>query len=201
MELHSYLSAEFLPGSGLTPGFVFGQVLTMLRDARLGAFAVAFPHCEEGGAAEMAARRRPSLGKKLQIFGPPEVVGAAAKQLARFQDYLAVEAPRPVRPARLYASFQRVHDGDRSAATVEREIRRALRRVEAGKRPPLDQDELRQRGQSVRASDTPYIAVRSHTTGQTFNVGFRKVLCEAPVAGGFDQFGFGKAGATVPHLP
>jgi CRISPR-associated endoribonuclease Cas6/Csy4 subtype I-F len=196
----AYVTVEYLTGGDTPPGFIFSTALATLRDARIGAFAVAFPECREGGANGARAPRRPSLGQKLQIFGPTETVAAAIDLLHTFDDYLSIGRLAPTRAARRHASFERVRDADRTAASVARETRRTLRRIADGKREPLLAAEIAERAASTQRSDRPFVTVRSHSNGESFNIGFRMVLRDAAVLGEFDQFGFALNGTTVQLL-
>lgn len=200
MELERYVRAFALPGSGLDEAFIFTQALQLLRDARIGHFALAFPECREGFAKpDRTGRVPPTLGREFQLFGPAAVIEAAARLLGeRYEDYLDIWAVRPVGKTPFHVCYQRLREADRTPATIDRELRRTLRRVAEGKRePPTDAEQKERRG-SRRLSEQPFLSVRSHTTGRRFNVAFRRIECHQPTIGPFDPFGFAKNGATVP---
>ncbi|MBF0261456.1 MAG: type I-F CRISPR-associated endoribonuclease Cas6/Csy4 [Magnetococcales bacterium] len=200
MALERYVRGFALPGSGLDEAFIFTQALQMLRDARIGHFALAFPECREGfDKGDRTGRVAPTLGREIQLFGPAAVIEAAARLLgARYEDYLDLTVVRPVRASPYHVCYQRMREADRTKATIDRELRRTLRRVAEGKREPPSDAELRERRGSRRASDQPFLSVRSHTTGRTFNLAFCRIECDQPTVGPFDPFGFAKNGATVP---
>ncbi|WP_130470800.1 type I-F CRISPR-associated endoribonuclease Cas6/Csy4 [Candidatus Magnetaquicoccus inordinatus] len=205
MLIEGYLTAKALPGTGLDSAFLFSKVLMQVRNAGLGAYALSFPQAQEGGSsAIVAARNRPTLGDILQIFAAQEVIEGAVRLLnGRFADYLEEMRYRPLRGVMAQQlCFRRLRDEERRPATIARELRRTMRRIEAGKRSSLSAEELRERQRSVRTSDAPYLMVFSHSTQQSFNIPFRKeVITAAPVQGVFDSYGFSKEGATVPFIP
>ena len=200
MQLESFIEVTPIPGVGMTSATLFTEALLALRNAGVGRYAISFPQAVAAQGSRIEAGRS-SLGEKLQIFGPLAVMTRASEFLGqRFEAYLDVNRVLRVTTPDRYVSLTRVRNQDRTPATIEREIRRAQARAADGRRIPLSEQELIERRKTLCDSDLPYLRVRSHTTGRLLSIHFSMTIRENPVSGAFDQFGFGRNGATVPFL-
>jgi CRISPR-associated endoribonuclease Cas6/Csy4 subtype I-F len=208
LPLDCYLDVVVRQGTGLYPNVILGRALDHLRASDIGIFATAFPFSQTaadraaGLAGDLTRQARPTLGDCLQVFGPRDVVVRARAGMEDLGTYVSAGPIIAIRPQGIrFANYRRVRD-DRTPAQAERELRRTLKRVQDGRRPPLTEDEIMSRRSSrVATDDWPHVTVTSHSTGRCLSPRFRRTITDDFVSGEFDMFGFARHDATVPHLP
>jgi CRISPR-associated endoribonuclease Cas6/Csy4 subtype I-F len=199
--LSHYLRCEVEgDGGGISSGVLLGAAVMRAHLAAAGRFAVAFPEAVVAPARAVGRAASPSLGQRLEIFAEPEILAVVATGLEELEHYLSVRRARPVRSPVAFASYRRVREAVRTKATVTRELRRAERRATA-RGQEIEESEKVERAASLRNSCLPYVHLVSLSTGRRFAIRVERLEASVGCAGGgFDAYGFGRDGATVPVL-
>lgn len=137
------------------------------------------------------------LGSKLRLLSAEESVLEkfdAKGQLARFDDYIHVTGIRAV-PSRTnsYVIYQRQQPKSASA------FRRLVRRMSEREGISAAEAEARITGFKEQRVDTPYINVRSASSGQCFRLFILKKKAEVAIYDGFSSYGL-SCTSTVPEF-
>lgn len=198
MRLTHYLKLGFQAECGLTSGLIFSRVIDHLRSRGDIRFALAFPEAREGESQGREGFQPSSLGNECQLFGSEDDLEKATVALRRFEDYVFIGRVRPVPASCRHAVYERARKSRRSPAAIEREIRRTLRRAEAGKVGAVSDEDLARLRKGTKKGVEPFLMAKSHSTGQIFALTFHRRTVDEPVPGDFDSYGFARQGASVP---
>lgn len=225
MEITHYLAAQATESDGCPASVLLSQILSAAHVAAARRFGCAFPGASAGqrkptsapergyksNADETEAYRlaqlssKPTLGNVVQFFGSHEVVSRIAAALNAMprgmKEFIETSSVQPVPVHSAFVSYKRVRNAVRTEATIQRELRRTMRRHPGNPEITAEAKLAERRRTIVEASKLPFVSVRSASNGQDFSIRFEAVEKDAEeVGGGFDGYGFGLNGATVPRL-
>jgi CRISPR-associated endoribonuclease Cas6/Csy4 subtype I-F len=116
------------------------------------------------------------------------------------KDFIEISPVETVISSSGFIHYRRERNAIRTEATIQRELRRTLRRHPE---KALTEAELADRRATISdKNDLPHVSMRSGSSKQSFSIRFDPVMQEMESLGeGFYSYGFGKNGATVPNIP
>lgn len=226
MELTHYIAVQATGSDACSPNALLSQVLMTAHIAAARRFGCAFPdasagqqkptsapergyrsHADETDAYRLAhLSSKPRLGNTVQFFGSHEAVSRIAVALNAMPrgmlEFIDIFPVQPI-PAHVgFVQYKRVRNAIRTEATIQRELRRTLRRHPGDVSIAAEAALAERRRTIVESAKLPYVAINSKSNRQSFCIHFDVIeRQEASLGDGFDGYGFALNGATVPFIP
>lgn len=219
-----YIAVKATESDGCSANVLLAQALAAAHITAARRFGCAFPgssaaqqkpsaapergyrsHAEETEAYRLARlSSKPTLGDTVQFFGSEEVIAqisAALNAMPRgMLEFIDISPVRPVPSHPNFVQYKRVRNAIRTEATIQKELRRTLRRHPEKSEIAGESAIAERRRTIVESTKLPYVAINSKSNRQSFCIHF-DVTERQETKGEFDGYGFGLNGATVPLIP
>jgi CRISPR-associated endoribonuclease Cas6/Csy4 subtype I-F len=225
MALTHYLAVKAISSDGTPANVLLSKVLSVAHVAAARRFGVAFPGASEAQSKPTSApdggyrsaaeevetyrasylRAKPILGDSIHFFSEQETLWLISEAINRMprglKEFLEPSMPKPVPSGSGFVHYKRARNAVRTEQTIQRELRRTMRRHPGDPAVASDAALAERRNTIVETSRLPYISIHSASSGQDFAMRFEIIERDVAKTGdGFDGYGFGLSGATVPLI-